>query len=235
MYKPAILFFAKLVGIYALLLAPWPGVEEWFSRSFSSCADYMTYGYWNRSAGDLETLGIFGTDAVARVYSEYQAADPGDPATSLLQKERDNSGHDLLLVTGNISKFAFMNNRSSSRHLGYVPGAVLLALVLASPVSWKRRAFASVAGMLLTLCFVFARFSVLMLYLFHGDKPQSVYQFEAPWDWILVHGYHLLAVVPATAYVVPLFLWGLVTFRKSDLTRLTDWARSLEMLHKGGR
>jgi hypothetical protein len=110
------------------------------------------------------------------------------------------------------------------RHIGvrdrlYMPLAMVAALTLASPVSWRRRAAALPIGLgLLALFFGFGVWITAVDSL--GQWPGNAFGF-ARWSRRMVHFLYLYAVaVPATAVIAPLLCWGLATFRARDLPAL---------------
>jgi hypothetical protein len=220
MYRSAVWFFVKLVAFYVALMAPWPGVESGFSKGFARCADYMTYGFWNPEEVVPQPKGMFGTDAIARVYSK-RAVHEGDAlAADMFKGESKDDARDIGILVGNIKTFANINHpRTTSRHLGYVPLAVFISFTLAYRVGWKRRVVALALGIPLTLFFVGIRFVVLMLALF-GRPAIGVFTLTPWWDTVLAQSHNLLCVVLATSYVVPILIWGMVALRRRDVDQL---------------
>lgn len=196
--KRAIWFFVRLTVLYALFAFPWQPVEAGYSRVFAMCADGLTWGCWGQS-------GIFGSDALIRVYAGFD----------------EDAERDINIVAGNKSTGAGTDKiRTSSRHLGYMPAVVLIALILATPIPWTRKLWAVLWGLLWVHLFVLLRFALLVVMIFHGDNPYSLFHWPPPWDTVLDEGTNILTVVPATEYVVPLILWMAVTFRREDLEPL---------------
>ncbi len=196
----AIGFFVRVAALYVLAMAPWPGLESAYGKAFVKCADYLANGVWGGGGS-----GIFGSDALVRVYHQ-------DP---------EEHGHrDLSMILVNRMRMADPDGgthaQSTSRHLGYMPTAVLVSLVLATPLGWIRRAWSLLWGLLLINVFVVMRFGSVLLYKFHGEEPHCVYNLGTFGTWLVETTFVLLAVVPATAYVVPLFIWMAVMFRRED-------------------
>ncbi|MEE9295748.1 MAG: hypothetical protein V3W34_12405 [Phycisphaerae bacterium] len=194
--RHAIGFFVRLIVYYTILAWPWPAFEAGYGRLFAGIADGLL-------AQDPRnpSRGLLGSDGLVRVYCEYDK----DP-------ERD-----IHIVAGNRANKKFTDrNRTSSRHLGYMPAAVLIALVLASPVRWRRRLWALLWGLVLVHAFVVVRFAFILLSIFHGDQPYALFRWDPPWDRVLEEAFIIIAEVPATIYVVPLLIWIAVTFRRKD-------------------
>ena len=68
--------------------------------------------------------------------------------------------------------------------------------------------------------FVLLRFAFVLLESFHGSEPYCLFQLHPPWSRIFRLSFNVIAVVPATTYLVPLVIWVLVSFRRSDLAGL---------------
>ena len=190
-------FCIRLVVLYTLLAAPWPGLAARYAKGFASCCDYITYDIFRGYV-------IFGTDATARVYPILGQDLP----------------HDIKLVIGNRSSRALTDRpRTSSRHLGYMPAVVLACLVLATPLPWRRRALALVWGELWIHLFIVVRLALVLAYAFQGTHPYSAFSLGPFGAKALFIAYDVAAVEPVTSYVVPLFVWIVTVFRRSDLDR----------------
>jgi len=197
-------FCLRLIVGYMVLAAPWPGLAAVYSRIFATCFDYMTYGVF-------EDDGLFGTDAMVRL---YPIAD-------------DDWTHDLQLVIGNRSTKALTDRpRASSRHLGYVPAIVLLCLVLATPLSRSRRLSALLWGELWVHVFIAIRVGLALAYAFHGDHPYCVYSLGPVAARALFLAYDVVSAEPVISYVVPVLIWVTTAFRGEDLARFADAERA---------
>jgi hypothetical protein len=205
-------FGVKLVAIYGLLLCPWSAFEEAYSRQFAACANYLTFDLW-------KGRGLFNSDAGVQVHSHYET----DPQ------------HDIQVACANLKNIgqdgAIAISRTSSRHFGYMPVATVVALILATPIGWKRRLWALFWGITLANLFVLVRLAVLLACTFNcpvdGDVPSCYYHFsEIGTDAINVAA-NLAVKVPSTTYVVSLIIWALVTFRRSDLEVILGRAKGI--------
>ena len=197
--KSVAAFCLRLVVLYVLFAAPWPGLADHYAKGFARCFDYITYdafiGY-----------GILGSDAMARVYPIAGSDLP----------------HDIKLVIGNRRNRALTDRpRTSARHLGFVPAMVLACLVLATPVPWRRRASGLLWGELWIHLFIVIRFALVLAYAFQGNHPYSAFSLGPLEARALFIAYDVLAVEPVTSYVVPIFVWIATVFNGSDLERFS--------------
>jgi len=180
---------------------PWPAVEVFYGRLFVTCGN----GLIDAAGGDS---GLLGTTGAAKLEADYD----GDPQ------------HDVrvgVLNFRNQGKNGWFNRkRTSSRHLGYMPTVTLVALVLATPMAWRRKLWALLWGLLFVHAFILVRFGFVLLEAFHGDRTHCLFQLNPPWSGIFVLLFDIVAVVPATTYLVTLVIWVVVSFRGDNLAAL---------------
>ena len=131
--RVAAFFLLRLVVVYGLLAAPWPGVRRGYAKMFAWCADGLVHRVWGDS-------GIFGGSGYARVDAE----------------PIDDAGRDLKII---VARRVTVDGRmtfpgpeplmTGSRQLGYLPAAATIALILATPIGRLRRLRAVVGGLAL--------------------------------------------------------------------------------------
>ena len=102
---------------------------------------------------------------------------------------------------------------------GYAPTAVVVALVLATPIPWRRRWRALLGGVLAVQGFVALRVTLLLLAWISGDNPIAALTLSPCWTQVLNQALAVLVKAPPSVYVVPLFIWILVTLRRADFER----------------
>jgi hypothetical protein len=102
-----------------------------------------------------------------------------------------------------------------------MPTITLVALILATPVAWRRRGIALLIGLALLIPFVALRIGLpLMLEFAREDLPMRQYQFSSWWTSVLMQAKIALVEAPASFFVVPIFIWIVATFRRSDWSSL---------------
>lgn len=141
-------FLLRFALIYGLLLAPWPGLTEGFGKLFSSAADR-----------------VFGSDDPTHsVRIRWM-----DPAQGMIGPKWGQDTVLLLEFRGapRAARPSIFSLVRSSRYTGYVPAALLIALVLATPVPWRRRAWAILWGLPLITVFVAAMLGLVIQGWFH--------------------------------------------------------------------
>lgn len=206
-------FFLLLV-YSAVLLAPWPGVGQaygWCFRSLGNTA-FFWFGFWpdgNVSFLDLNSPTL--RDDIDRV-------SPG-PLPKTFRPPSPTTSKDTLMVLRNRNVATFTQLRTSSRILGYWPAALMVALTLATPLSWKKRGWALLWGLLFVHVFVVFRLSLtLAANGFALDKPYALFSPSPFWMDALNRCEQVAVENPTVSFMVPAMIWFLVAFRKLERT-----------------
>lgn len=203
-------FGLRAALLYGLLIAPWPGLIE-------------SYGSFYRAVVQI---------AIA----------PADPERSILvRRYRPNQPLTATVMDTEVLhrlperkrwRPGLVRSIRSSRSTGYMPTALVVALILATPVSWRRRASALGIGVLLVTIFVatmpafqiYADFEPERRHFLIGQLPWL----KAPWRAFLRALTRCsLSMVPY--YLVPTLLWLLLVFKPQD------WLPLAERLRAGAR
>ena len=194
-------FFLRLILIYGLLIVPWPGLNP----------GYLTFF---RAGGNL-LFGSFGPSATVRFVDE---SPPQDSWSTKLTFENRLNGRG-----GGIYYEA---------RQGYLATALVSALILATPVSRRRKGWAILWGLLLANAFVALRIHLGLLDLFSrpGD-PMAMFSFSPFWKDALQLSVLISTASPELTFVVPVFIWIVVTLRRGDLERWRGAADS--PIHNG--
>ena len=102
----------------------------------------------------------------------------------------------------------------SSRGWGYLSTAAIVALIVATPLVWSRRWIALTAGLVLIHIFITLRIAAAVLFGLYWGGAIQLGEVQAKAAEIMLHGF---SNSPVTTFVVPVVIWLLVTFRRSDL------------------
>ncbi len=192
--RSAAWFFLRLLALYALLVAPWPGWAATYARGYRAAGDWL--------------FGNFGGDGVVRF----------EPP------ERRKEQVDTQITIGNRrTRGKPQTADHSARLTGYLPTALLAALVLATPVPWWRRLVALAVGLVLVHALIAVRVYVALLYGFSQPNDVALYAPSPFWAATLKHTFQVVTVWVSFAFVAPLFLWALITLRRRDVER---WLRA---------
>ena len=129
---PAMGFLLRFVAIFGLLIVPWPGWNQAYSHYFQSLGQMV----FNPS-GETRRMVVF-APASGKI--------PGMDTRLTLENAElaDSTGKGLVEAT-----------ELDSRSIGWVPTALTAALVLATPIPWRRRLIALAGGLVLIHLFIF--------------------------------------------------------------------------------
>ena len=108
-----------------------------------------------------------------------------------------------------------------SRLTGYLPTAAVLALVLAMSIPWSRKWKALVWGLVGVHLFIALRLATGVLYLLSQAKPTPFFEFTPLGNKAVYNIYEMAVQSPTISFIVPAFIWILVTFRRSDFEGLS--------------
>ncbi len=181
-------FLVLFAVIFCVLILPWPGWMEGYMAVF------RTMGAWcfTRDGGEREVLFVDFPDKAARAtFMRIEIAN-----RSLLQP--DGSG-------------PVRNLDFDVRRLGWMPPALLIALVLASPLPWKRRVVALCWGVLWVQLVVM---TFLAFAIWNESSEVGLVTMSPFWKAIACEWQHNF--IAQFSLAAPVVLWLLVTFRSAD-------------------
>ena len=194
--NPAIGFLSRFVLIYGLLILPWPGWNDLYSHYF-------------RTLGRM----AFSREHDRRIilFEPYHAEHDFTP----LDSEMIMGNRDTVDPSGQgLSSTLDLDTRS----IGWIPTALTLALILATPVPWRRRGWALVWGLLLIHGFIL--FS-LQTWIWDASPGISLSTLSLFWQGIADDLEYTFITQLGASFSVPVLIWILVTFRLEDARRFT--------------
>jgi hypothetical protein len=184
------------VAALVILLGPWPGYGRVFRTIFS--------GFGNA------VLAVTGAGAAAD--PTFAAGPPAGTTTDGVE----NAAWAVWVGAGTGPLAARPPIALDTRILGYTPLALLVALIAASAIPWRRRAavFGVGAALLLARLAVAIAMAVGRAFGRHTGRPGAVA--EIVW--------YLLVDLPAMTYVAPLCAWllGLIATEASASKRVSS-------------
>jgi hypothetical protein len=104
----------------------------------------------------------------------------------------------------------------NTRYLGYIPTILLISLVLASPVPWRRRLIALVAGLFLVTMLILFKQWISLLWLCEINMWLKFPHFTGVGKKVLTFFINFIAVSSSTLLYFVVAIWLLVTFRVED-------------------
>jgi hypothetical protein len=205
-------FSLRLLVLWALLLAKWPGVETGYAAYFRGMGNLAFARFW------------FWPQATVR-FMDPNAVTPGQlPPWADAPKAQDVLDTAMVLenreARGDVS---FL--RTSSRLIGYLPTAIVIGLFLATPVAWKRRWIGLGAGLAAVHVFILLRITVKLVVGYSGDKGVALFHPGPFWAKFWQNTQQVIHEDPTVSLVVPVFVWIAIAFRPSQWGVLQDAAQ----------
>ncbi len=191
--KGIIRFFCLFLLVFGLLMAPWPRLGRAYTRFYSTGAAFLF--------GSVGTTGIVRFEPLSD--SEY------DLHVTLYNRARQ--GPD-----GGIAR---IQTRHNSRHAGYIYAAFLTALILATPIPWRRKGWTLFWGIILIHGLVASKLALRILHAFN-NKPLSMFALNPFCKQVLSITHQAFAVNVTFGFIVCVFIWILVSFRRRDWARI---------------
>jgi len=170
-------------------MAPWLGFGKAYSKLYL--------------AGASALFKSFGSKGVV-LFNQSDDAEY-DINVGLYNRDQvDNNGHVTIFETSH-----------TSREDGYMYMTFMTALILASPISWKRKAWALLLGLIFIHGFIALKLAFRLLYSF-SIQPLSIFALSSFWKRILAIAHQQFIVNVNFGFVVSIFIWILVSFRRED-------------------
>lgn len=209
--KLLIRFFFLAALFFAVLMAPWPGLQRGYAAVFRTGGDVLfsrTFWFWTQ--GRVRFLDLDAQDLVGQI----NAVIPGQLPPGV-QPPPATGVKDTLMVLMNTATPASTGQlRTSSRYIAYVPMAMVVALILATPLPGSRRLRALVWGLVGIHAFVAIRLSLtLSAKGFAAEKIYALFQPGPTMSGMLTRLETLLSDDPTVSFVVPVFLWFVLAMR----------------------
>lgn len=199
-------FFFCLIVFYAVPMAPWPGLVEAYGNFFRVVVEFGT-----NAADPLHNV----------VIRRYR---PGEPLTSTVMDTRVI--HRIASAPEHWPR-GFSQSIRSSRYTGYMPTILTLALILATPLPWKRRLVSLCIGGLLVNAFVALMPAIQVYQTFHEPGNHWIFgqipSLYPAWEFLLGKLTEM-SMWLSPYYIGPTVIWLLVVFRRKD------WAWAAEQL-----
>lgn len=190
-------FFARLVLYYGLFLSlwSWVGLDRAYPIAFQKSATYV-----------FRSLHSMGGRWMVLVHA------PEAPVGKF----------DTEIVVGNPSTGALGKQPLNAQYLGYAPLSMVLTLILASPVPWRRRAWACLWGLILVHAWMAIGLILLVVHAYSVPGPLAMYSVSAVTTKSLAFLAETMVTSTVGRYAVPVFFWLLVTFRRADWQRCSE-------------
>ncbi|MHC4477266.1 MAG: hypothetical protein ACYTEL_16590 [Planctomycetota bacterium] len=192
--KGVVTFLCVFLLVYLLLMAPWPGLAAAYSSVYRAVGARLFKSY--------------GSDGMVL----FAPSKENEQEIRMLFYRRDRIGPDGLPVL--LARIA----HNTRRH-GYMPTAFLIALVLTTPVGWKRRGWALLWAMIIIHAIIILRLWIWFVYGF-SDARVSLLVLSPFWARVLALTVDFFLKNLSFRLIVCVFIWILVAFRRADWQRI---------------
>jgi hypothetical protein len=116
------------------------------------------------------------------------------------------------------AKVSIAAERNYDTRQDYLATALVVALILATPLPRRRKAIALVLGLLLINAFVVWRIWIGLVDVF-SENQLALIQLAPFWKETVRLAVQIFVGSIESSFIVPVFIWILVTFRRGDLER----------------
>jgi hypothetical protein len=194
-------FLWRFVLIYAILIAPWPGWNETYSAGF-------------RAAGNA----IFGSHEGQRLlYFEPTLQTQGlasiDTRIVLANRDQaDSSGKGPGRYLG-----------IEPRSVGWTPTALIIALIVSTPLPWSRRLWGLLWGLAIINLFVVVS---VWVYIWNESTEVSLVALSPFEKEIADALQYTLVTQLGISFTFPILVWALVLFRREDFAGVAAFGKS---------
>lgn len=192
--KRLLVFSCLFLLVYAAMMALWPVWGKAYVKCYRIGAAVIFESSHAKRFVRLHPSEKAGTEMKISFHHRERLDRYGRPAT-------------LLMI------------RNDIHHGVYIYLAFTVALVTATPIPLKRRAWAVLWGMLLIHIFFVFRLSLLILHIF-SSEPLSLLDLGAFWKKVLLVNTQVFTVNVIPSYVVAVFIWILISLRQKDWHRI---------------
>ena len=194
--KPILGFLCRFVLVFGLLTAPWPGWPETYARCLRKCATAVS--------------GAFGSKGIVKFAPNPAGARTVDTIICVRNREKLGANE-----SGPMGFHEF-----DCRVGAYFPTALVIALVLATRISWRRRLSALAWG-LVWIHVLIAFLLGLMIVLTICDLPSlGLFVLSPFWRKTVSFWYGIFVALLGGRFAAAVLIWIGVTFRRDDWINL---------------
>lgn len=188
-------FILRIAVIFGLLIIPWPG----FRDAYGDYSRWIVNSVFGRDHGDF------------LIHAEAH------------QRVRGLATMDSQIVMANTTLISDCKCPADylgfdSRAICWLPTALTIALILATPIPWRRRLASMLIGILLIHLYILAVFAI---YIWNQSTTIGVITLP-PFAKLITDALEYTFVTQiGPGFAVPILIWILVTFRQKDFK--TQW------------
>jgi hypothetical protein len=182
---------ARFAIIFAVFISPWPGIDELYSRYF------MALGTAFFSSDDGRRLVEFRSHELVHGFSKLDV--------QMIVGNRD--------LADSSGKGQVRESEFDARSIGYIPTALTLALILSTPLAWRRRLLSLLYGLVLVNALILLS---LQVRIWEVSPDLSLLTLSPFWKRVVDELDYALVTQIGVSFSAPVAIWILVTFRRRD-------------------
>jgi hypothetical protein len=194
-FKPVLRFLCWFIPVYALLIAPWPGSRDLYSSYLRSVARLVLAENNSRRILRFEEVPLA---------KRNHTLDTRITVANRQQLDASGSGRAVMLDL-------------DSHGIGWVPTALLIALIVATPVTWTRRTWALLWGLLALHAVILVSIQVYIWNQSDTTSGLDLIVLTPFWKTIVSGLEETLVTQLGASFAIPVLIWILATFRVEDL------------------
>jgi hypothetical protein len=194
--KPILGFLGRFVMVFALLTAPWPGWPEVYARCLRNCATAIFGSFGSRGIVEFAPNPAGGNTVDTIIYvsnRERRGANPAEPKAS----------HEF-----------------DSRIGAYYPTALVMALVLATRINWRRRFAAFGWGLVWVHVFIAFLLGLIIVSTICDRPSLGLFTVSPFWQKTVAFWYEIFIALLGGRFAAAVLIWILVTFKRDDWSNL---------------
>lgn len=191
--RPILGFLCRFVIVLGLLAAPWPGWPETYARCLQK--------------GATAVYGSFGSKGIVEFAPDTSGDKTCDTVICVRNREKPDASHSRRSVF-------------SSRITAYFPTALVIALVLATGIGWRRRLCALAWGLVWIHVFIAFLLGLMIATIICAFPELELFKVSSFWrELVLLLGKLFLTYQNAFC-AVAFLIWMVVTFRRDDWIKI---------------
>ncbi len=174
-------------------MAPWLGLRAAYSKFFIAGAAFL-----------FESLG---------------------PSGGIRFRQSTDSKHDIDIIVYNRDQIGpdgkvplALRANYSSHYAGYIHTVFITALILATPISFRRRVWALVLALILMHVFIAFKLLIMLISLLSNSRL-SLFVLSPFWKDVVVTTNQVVVRHLTTGFIIAFFIWILVSFRGESLLK----------------
>jgi hypothetical protein len=193
-FKRILVFALRVLVVYALLIAPWPGLKPLYARYFQGLGRMVFVDEGGRRSLEFQPLG------------DPEHAWPPNFDTGIIMANRNR-----LDAQGQGPRFLLT---ADAWQMGWAPTAFFMSLVLATPIPWRRRLRALGWGLVWVHGFILLTVGIFLW----NESTRVALVTLTPFWKAVANRLEELALDPVgPGFFAAALIWMVVTFRRRDL------------------